>query len=216
MTAPNNARERGILFSAPMVLTLLADTKTQTRRAVKPQPSPHSGRSGIEVWHRRPRPGLLLHPVTSEMAQYCPYGQPGDRLWVRETWRASLAYDLSPPRDIPLDSPILYEAGDGTLPSANAGRKRPGMFMPRWATRILLDVTEVRVERLQEISEADARAEGVGGLDAHARSNPVDAYQALWNQINGDGAWDVNPWVWVVAFKRTTNAGDWDVSKAVR
>jgi hypothetical protein len=136
MTAPNNARERGILFSAPMVLTLLADKKTQTRRAVKPQPSPHSGRSGIEVWHRRPRPGLLLHPVTSEMAQYCPYGQPGDRLWVRETWRASLAYDLSPPRDIPLDSPILYEAGDGTLPSANAGRKRPGMFMPRWATRI--------------------------------------------------------------------------------
>jgi hypothetical protein len=185
-------RERPILFSAPMVRALLAGTKTQTRRIAQPKRS--------------------IEPMTDE----CPYGQPGgDRLWVRESWRADAAYDAMPPRDIPAGSQVWYEADTG-LPGLRGlvrqGKLRPGMFMPRWASRITLEVTEVRVERLQDISEADALAEGIvpgyggfglpDGSHFHA-ADPRESYFSLWEAINGRASVEANPWVWAVSFRRT-------------
>lgn len=134
----------------------------------------------------------------------CPYGQPGDRLWVREAWA----------RDDE-DGQLMYRADVGRDLCADAWR--PSIHMPRWASRITLEVTAVRVERLQDISEADAQAEGVipkwepgcsgrlmdafGGFSFRPAAS---AYAELWEQINGPGAWDANPWVWVVEFKRVT------------
>lgn len=197
-------RERGILFSAPMVRALLAGTKTQTRRIVKPPIG------GIN-WGKR-----------------CPYGQPGDRLWVREKWApvTATAYRMSDgvqqtvnPNDE--DTAAIYAAG---WDRSGPGRWRPSIHMPRWASRITLEVTGVRVERLQEISPADACAEGAAEIldrphadplrsaaydkfgvtlnDGERYAGSVAAYAALWESINGPGSWDANPWVWVVEFKR--------------
>lgn len=150
----------------------------------------------------------------------CPYGQPGDRLWVREAWRASLAYELTPPRDIPPGKPIAYQAdGAGRLPHFNAGKLRPGIHMPRWAGRITMEVTGVRMERLQDISEVDAISEGVrqmrdGSECWVGREGPRglvtpwptarDAFRDLWQSINGPDSWTANPWVWAIEFKRIT------------
>jgi hypothetical protein len=125
----------------------------------------------------------------------CPYGLPGDRLWVRETWGPRITNGEPDPRqqyvkyraddvdDSPCDENDWHEWED---------RWRPSIHMPRWASRITLEVTGVRIERLQDISEADARAEGV-----------VDtlAFEELWDSINGSGAWDANPWCWCISFK---------------
>ncbi len=199
-------KERPILFSAPMVRALLAGTKTQTRRPVKTQAcilgEEFPGPRGADGFSR----AYLMHRECDRkaMLDLSPYGQPGDRLWVREAWRAALAYELTPPRDIPPGTPIAYQAdGAGTLPHINVGKLRPGMFMPRWASRITLEITEVRVERLQDISEADAAAEGVTTDPA---CPAYDAYAALWDEINGAGAWEANPWVWAVSFKRIQEA----------
>ncbi|MBQ1763076.1 MAG: hypothetical protein IIZ92_09290 [Aquincola sp.] len=218
-------REGPILFSAPMVRALLAGTKSQTRRIVKPQPT-HFNPAGTP---RRVNPD----GGPSAMVR-CPYGQPGDRLWVRETWRASPQYDWAAPREVPKGSPVYYEATADDDFEANADNFdfhpsvlcRPSVFMPRWASRITLEVTGVRVERLQDISEADAIAEGIErgadfpgwyrgplpgdseGLAEAGRAFKVPtafprlAYRALWESINGPGSWDADPWVWVVAFKR--------------
>jgi len=187
--------ERPILFSAPMVRAILAGTKTQTRRVVKP---------AHKAW--------MDQPVTHQLGEWdkrpLPYGKPGDRLWVRETWQAVSGNDrarhiMTHPR--PDRGWLEYAA----TPRADepAYKWRPSIHMPRWASRIMLEVTGVRVERLQDISEADAMAEGVTagkytGLDrAYAR-----AYSDLWEQINGPGSWDANPWVWVIEFKRFSPA----------
>lgn len=142
----------------------------------------------------------------------------GDRLWVREAWRTNAMWDHLSPRQLAEESEqygrvsVLFEAG-GALPGSvavkDAGRIRPSMHMPRWASRLTLLVTDVRVERLQDISEADAIAEGVpdfSQIDAsHAEASarldwPRRQYAALWNSINGPGAWDENPWVVAVSF----------------
>lgn len=156
-----------------------------------------------------------------------PYGAPGDRLWVREAWRVGKPHDQKPPRDIlpPLVArghgvTVLYEAGgwrsvgpegrdepvypdDAPVPEW-AGKLRPGMFMPRAFSRITLEVTDVRVERLQDCTESDAEAEGVFPMfpDDVRGASHVFAYSRLWDEINGARAWAVNPWVWVVEFKR--------------
>lgn len=202
-------KERPILFSGPMVRALLAGTKTQTRRVVKPQPT-HFNPAGV------PR---LAKPVGSSKVIQCPYGQHGDRLWVRETWqtfeRGYNVYKAIPTRR-PSDSCVLYAADDvdGDL------GWRPSIHMPRWASRITLEITSVRVERLQDISEADAIAEGIerkedgigwkrGPISGDVPNTatrtgfPGLAYQSLWEQINGPGSWDANPWVWVIEFRRT-------------
>ncbi len=203
--------ERPILFSAPMIRALLAGTKTQTRRALRVQPP--AGTFQVSTWHHPdPRPHFfawqeLPHEtamIADDYAYPCPYGAPGDRLWVREAFNDDRAE-------------IVYRA-DGGLPGewCDAGsRWRPSIHMPRTASRITLEITGVRVERLQDISEADAAAEGLTTLsegadqtwavDADPRSEHQTAretYHWLWDAINGDGSWEANPWVWVVVFKR--------------
>jgi hypothetical protein len=199
-------KERPILFSAPMVRAILAGTKTQTRRVVKPDGKYRLG---------------MVCPADGGPSR-CPYGAPGDRLWVRETFQPLLADGFD-------HDECDWKTGRGYRCSyvATAGRIevidrddnitdrcKPGIHMPRWASRITLEVTGVRVERLQDISEADARAEGVsfvadgcarfgvGGAPDSWCDCPVTAYCALWESINGKDSWAANPWVWVVEFKR--------------
>jgi hypothetical protein len=210
-------KERPILFSAPMVRALLDGSKTQTRRAFSTRMidlmyvAAHAGEVSYFVDNDELAPN-----DHSYVADFCPYGQPGDRLWVRETWA-----DLAELSDGNYARQAIYRAddielyGDEDEPvnvTAPDMRWRPSIFMPRWASRILLEIVSVRVERLQDISEADARAEGVTIEDRHMAGYcageflppAIRAYRDLWDQINGAGSWDANPWVWVVEFKRVT------------
>jgi hypothetical protein len=194
-------KERPILFSAPMIRAILAGTKTQTRRVVKPQPEhPHfGGRAPLMLALDDEGIELYLHSRVLAQAIRCPYGKVGDRLWVRETF-------------LDLGAIYLYRAEahaeDERALVARGQPWRPAIHMPRAASRITLEVTEVRVERLQHISEADAIAEGVNvHPDHHGKPqtslySPVQAYRDLWEQINGLGSWEANPWVWSVHFKR--------------
>ena len=205
-------KERPILFSAPMVRAILAGTKTQTRRVVNlPADAKHvcywappSGRSesgyadpGVNYWTPDP-----AGETDSNHLNPCPYGQPGDRLWVRETWRIT----GDSPEDM-LDmfdrDDVQYRADDD---QSYIDKYRPSIHMPRWASRILLEVIAVRVERLQDISEADAVAEGVdfaGHTDEIMHDySPDERFSMLWESINGAGSWNENPWVWVVEFRR--------------
>lgn len=196
-----------------MVRALLAGTKTQTRRVIKPQPT-HFNPAGVP---RRVRPeGGSSHVIR------CPYGQPGDRLWVRE------AHSIGPGPGVPLQPaesagalrwPHVTYSADGAIERRDMrwkgafGVGRPSIHMPRWASRITLEITDVRVERLQDISEADARAEGVdydpgeGGTfwvpgAGCTSDSAVDAYRKLFESINGPGPWDANPLVWAIHFRR--------------
>lgn len=181
-----------------MVRALLNGTKTQTRRVVK----------RFEVRAGMPEPEM------QSLLRCCPYGAPGDRLWVRETF-AKIDGQTQP--WIETDYRATYTHGDRLGDSLGIKKRwTPAIHMPRAASRITLDVTGVRVERLQDISEADARAEGIvehqtlrpgtracnvdGGI-MHA-CGPVLVYRDLWNSINGPGAWDANPFVWCVSFRR--------------
>lgn len=231
-------KARPMPMSAPMVRAILAGTKTQTRRVVKPQFVADA--MPVEMPATDPAGGWVVpgHSGTwwceaaanPDDARRCPYGQPGDRLWVREAFRFPQSLDHLSPIEIGEKAlavgypkpwcPIQFEA-DGlrrtpqewrdfvTPPQANeAGRLRAGMHMPRWASRITLEVTGVRVERVQDISVADAIAEGVNiHPDHHSKPpesiySPVQAYRDLWESINGPESWEANPWVWVVEFKR--------------
>lgn len=221
-------KERPILFSAPMIRAILAGTKTQTRRVAK---LPHNNPLGVwePFWfggencydrHGQEVPGrwTLGHSRTGDIIG-CPIAQAGDRLWVREAWRACRGLDNTPPRDIDPGSDIEFEATKQSYAEIGlVGKLRPSMFMPRWASRITLEVTGVKVERLQEISEADAIAEGIqqwplgfrvalSGAPKHeSRSfdTAIGAFRFLWDSINGPGAWDLNPWVWAISFKKVT------------
>lgn len=201
--------DRPILFSAPMVRALLAGTKTQTRRLLKPQPGPDGVYSDIRSAKR------ALRIVK------------GDWLWVREAWRTSIAADTKKPSALEVPGggfgwPVWYGAdggavtwrgsNDGGEGFVTPGKIRPSMFMPRWASRLTLTVTEVRGQRLRVISEEDAIAEGVTllpsgryhcGFDEDGEitcKSPVTAYANLWNSIKGDGAWMSNPWVVAYSF----------------
>ncbi len=182
-------KERPILFSAPMVLALLAGTKTQTRRLIKPQPMVRP--IGWGTFDDNPRMRTLS----------CPYGQPGDRLWVREAWAVPFQFNDRAPFDLPggVTQKMYFRADGDPSHAGNAGKWRPSIHMPRWASRISLEVTNVRVERLQDISESDAVAEGVNHVSYRTA---VEAYSDLWESINGDGSLALNPWVWVVEFRR--------------
>ncbi len=192
-------KERPILFSAPMVRAILAGTKTQTRRVVGGlHPDCHSVRPfGIDFKFYDPFGRLT-------QATRCPYGQPGDRLWVREAWAVPHRYDHLGPSNIPVLGVRTHYAA---TEERGGLRWRPSIHMCRWASRITLEVTGVRVERLQDISEADAAAEGI----PHSEVSPPDmdtfAFRHLWESINGPGSWDANPWVWVVEFKRAQPEG---------
>jgi len=200
-------KERPILFSAPMVREILAGTKTQTRRVWKlPRGcSWYAGHGGEAAGMVQDDDGPAWWHVSE---QRCPYGQPGDRLWVREAWRALRRFDSMPPLDIEWRSMVAYEADTPTgdyrqAPHGRMGKLRPPIHMPRWASRITLEVTGVRVERLQDISSEDSLAEGIYPTSTGLYpGSPRAAYRNLWEEINGPGSWDTNPWVWVVEFRR--------------
>lgn len=178
------ARERPILFSAPMVRALLDGTKTQTRRA----------------WPTQPPPGVPIGWVPGETSAG-RYGKRGDRLWVRETWAAPHQYDGHQPAHIPALTRWHYAATE----ERGGLRWRPSIHMPRVASRMTLQITDVRVERLQAISRGDAMAEGCPFANMAAGPDPRAWYADLWDAINGAGAWDSNPWLWVVEFHRCPN-----------
>lgn len=154
-----------ILFSAPLVKALLAGTKTQTRRAVKPQP--HEGRVAFtrskqwpDQWFLHSIGGSPTQDFISEFR--CPYGTSGDQLWVRESWRSGVEWDDAKPSEIdPLVCSDVQYVADVPTKSEAWGKGRPSIFMPRWASRITLEVTDVRVERLQDITHDDCVAEGM-------------------------------------------------------
>ena len=181
--------DRPIIFSAPMVQALLDGRKTQTRRILK---------------------------CDNCGAPIMPWVE-GDRLWVREAWRTSPVYDDLKPSDMNGDESIRYEAdarwqswGWGSIGCIEGGRLRSPIHMPRWASRLTLIVTDVRVQRLHEISEADAVAEGIN-VDGDGRAWGVfarDLFEDLWNSLHGPDAWDQNPWVAAVSFKVVKGGGD--------
>ena len=199
-------KERPIIFSDEMVRAILAGEKTQTRRVMKPQP---------------------VNLVDAIQWEKCPQGIPGDRLWVRETWAAPGYLDHRKPSDIEDWNPILYRA-DGFIArqfavdknwlSSMFGRWRPSIFMPRWASRINLEIVNVRVERLQDISEEDAKAEGVSAVMRDSGGclpwgewveipSYYDGFVETWDRINAKRScgWDTNPWVWVIEFQVKEN-----------
>jgi len=185
-------KETPIIFSANMVRAILNGTKTMTRRIIKPQPSSNS-----KIFVR----ALTNRLWWQEFDGYyedapprmfkCPYGQVGDRLWVRESYCINA-----------LTEKPMYKADFiGTEWVLPAGGWRPSIFMPRWASRITLEITEVRVERLQEISREDVLAEGVSWQDY--KQSYDWAFKKLWDSLNAKRGygWDANPWVWVIGFK---------------
>jgi hypothetical protein len=216
-------KARPILMSGPMVRALLEGRKTQTRRIVKPQPAIDGGWEGPPEWAlfwMENADGLS----PEELARLCPYGQPGDLLWVREAIVQSYPSTMGQSGEYTSHWGMgaKYTA-DGAAPGCdsvgNHFRSRPSIHMPRWASRLTLELTEVRVERLQHISEADAIAEGIepvftgsgercGWMNYEHKGdgvgycmNPVDSYASLWRHINGPDSWQANPWVWCIAFR---------------
>lgn len=207
-------KERPIIFSAPMVRALLDGTKTQTRRVAPIRELKILQHPGdMLTWSvsfLKPVKGVLsshsggklsdLQARSIIASRFNPYGQPGDRLWVRE----SFTDEAGGTRPYPGDH--IYYKADTHQPLCE--RWSPSIHMPRWASRITLEITGVRVERLKDISEADAIAEGVelggpiGHLPTYLAAPYAYQYAQLWESINGPGSWDENPWVWVLEFNR--------------
>lgn len=203
-----SAKERPILFSAPMIRAILAGAKTQTRRVI----TSHKKAAPYFVIYAD-RDGGNHRPVYSDDGErgcytdaqgydveeqiQCPYGAPGDRLWCRETWArdeedGAMMYRADLGHEINADA---WE--QGRIEGSPRCRWHPSIHMPRWASRITLEVTGVRVERLQDISVDDCWAEGVT-LDVAVPAKTQ--YARLWGSINGPGSWDANPFVWVITF----------------
>jgi len=187
-------KERPILFSASMVRAILEGRKTQTRRIVKPQPdcdlTSIGGFPGQHPTVLAVRNGMYKIP--------CKQGKVGDCLWVREMWRVASNWDSHAPRSLPGCLDVRYLADEDPDLS---GRNRPSIYMPRWASRITLKVTEIRVERVQDITRGVCMEEGCPFANM-TTNDPVGWYSDLWDSINGPGSWEVNPWVWVISFKR--------------
>ena len=210
-------KERPILFSAPMVRAILEGRKTVTRRVCKHQPSANahttcaSGNPMGAWWE------------TGKDIIRCPYGKPGDQLWVRETFidLRGTGVEHRPDPDGPLQR-YAYAADCRPGSHSDEARKdfglkyKPSIHMPRAACRILLEITDVRVERLQDISEEQAKAEGarlytdhaelgdwwhVDGIETYS-ADPRKSFELLWSSVGGE--WEANPWVWVVELKRVT------------
>ena len=197
------AKERPIIFNAEMVRAIMAGTKTQTRRVIKPQPeADHIGSFGGVG---EPFAYAFEH---EEKWRYCPYGGTKEKLWVRETWAVAECFDSIKPSKLNLTARnVEYRAEPkktGYLGLVR-GKWRPSIFMPRWSSRITLEIADVRVERLQDITEEDAKAEGVkhgSSAMGHVFTHK-EHFRGLWNGINGKKhPWESNPWVWVVEFKK--------------
>ncbi len=210
-------KERGMIFNSDMVRAILDGRKTQTRRIVKGTDGAVkfckewdiNGEEIFVVLGEKDHTGM--NPVFGAIS--CPFGAVGDRIWVRETWAeaGACAPDLKLYRaNYPEHVPSIYE----NVPPAEEIRWTPSIHMPRWASRILLEITDVRVEQLNAISEEDARAEGIidgGCLNcgepepcgcANPEPDATDAFAYLWQSIYGQENWNANPWIWVIEFKR--------------
>lgn len=233
-------KARPILMSAPMVLATLREIaapgtgKTQTRRIMKPQPIGNGfiARGELLTLNDFLPPDAMLLSVGKGRSRYttssyegwesaCPYGQPGDLLWVRETWSGIHTFCNTPPSErrsfVGDGHPYLREDvwywADGSTDYGDWEKPRPAIHMPRWASRLTLRITDVRVERLQEISEADALAEGIhkpfGSQFWHADTrgsslpgeSPAWAFRNLWESIKGADSWEANPYVWAITFE---------------
>lgn len=229
-------KERPILFSGPMVCAINDGRKTQTRRVVKPQPWHDPLHRSVDAPARHGDDWTWWAGTYTQSIYHstpCPYGKPGDRLWVRETCRAHELTDAEAENDtygvierLGLETPpygldgVVYTADNAfreirnTIAAGEAwavlhgyGKKRgatvPAIHMPRWASRITLEITGVRVERLQDISDDNIVEEGVElkGLYLTTALRRCE-WRRLWESINGPDSWQANPWVWVVEFKR--------------
>ena len=192
-------KERPILFSTEMVKAILAGAKTQTRRVIKPWP--HIER-GVMRWDKGKEVSINMDDHADLAVPYCPYGQVGDRLWVREAWRHSMHYDGK-------DCPVYKADNMGMCgrPSLvlreEAVNWKPSIFMPKKYSRITLEVTRVRVERVQEVSFQGRIAEGIKFNFPYIQETKGN-FQRLWDSINAKRGygWESNPWVWVISFKR--------------
>lgn len=217
-------KERGMIFNGEMVRAILDGRKTQTRRIMAPQPADDIERCIFPNPEAIGWKSSLRHKHGSTTAHFCHYGKPGDCIWVRETFQGPLFdYDLmdSYCKDpTPFEKPefCVYKADGVPAPEFYDADDelhccwRPSIHMPRWASRILLEITNVRVERLNAISEEDAQAEGMeltGWRPTYSDPDsggevltPYDNFAQLWESIYGEESWKANPWVWVIEFKR--------------
>ncbi|HDG7397817.1 TPA: hypothetical protein PCI22_004103 [Klebsiella pneumoniae] len=234
-------REKGLIFNSEMVRAILDGRKTQTRRIMKVQPKPSKSRPG-DFWFSSKKLESMVHvsdlaPGNSPIADYhlfihehcCPFGAVGDRIWVRKTFQGPLVHEelfeeySAYPEKFETPEYCEYAADGGVRPeycdledNLRHGW-RPSIHMPRWASRILLEITNVRVERLNVISEEDAEAEGIDmealydSQDCYdciadhnmtGRPTVTGAFKYLWESIYGEEGWKSNPWVWVIEFKR--------------
>lgn len=205
--------ERPILFSAAMVKAILEGRKTQTRRVIKPQPSADARPMPSSSEGRQSDYWSVFTGVDDVAGLKCPYGGAGDQLWVRETWRCRGGREYEYQRE---QKAIVYRATAELIDAVTDHHWRPSIFMPRWASRLTLEVVKIRAERLLQISEADARAEGCpftwDGKTYDPPPPSVDRWQGygrasfflLWDKLNAQRGFGVeaNPWVWVVEFKR--------------
>lgn len=207
-------KERPIIFSALMVRAILEGRKTQTRRVVKPV-------RGFER-HNICKPNMAADPwavwwhgdVTDRVGclQECPFGKPGDTLWVRENWWKIPEPSLKQLRDGADTWPkVAYNADENDITREQnremGWRLKPSIHMPRLASRITLEIKDVRVERLIDISESDAQSEGAPDTFSREKCpgfiddmRYTATFSSLWDAIHGDGAWSLNPWVWVIKF----------------
>ncbi|TKV06468.1 hypothetical protein FDX19_21110 [Citrobacter sp. wls619] len=214
-------KERGMIFNGEMVRAILDGRKTQTRRIMKIQPEPSKSRSG-DFWFPSKKLESMVHisdlvPGNSPIADChlffqehcCPFGAAGDRIWVRETWAeaGAGAPELQLYRaNYPAHVPSHYE----NVPPAEEIRWTPSIHMPRWASRILLEITDVRVEKLASVSDEDAGEEGYPA-DPSPYGGRTDKwlwFRQLWDGIYPEQSFKHNPWVWVIEFKVVPNVQD--------
>ena len=215
---------KSIAFNAPMIQALLDGRKTQTRRVVRPQPegdemrfstticSSNKNHAGKHRWVIMPNEYTIDSKISSPFFS-CPYGKPGGLLWVKEPWQAWTEFNERKASQIPSRSDVNYIANENIWDA----RRRDARHMPHWASRITLETTRIRVERLQDISEEDAIAEGCrpywnkenpiylvcpngSKLETHPLGGPQEDFQRVWASIYGPEAWDANLWVWVISF----------------
>ncbi|HDS8574814.1 TPA: hypothetical protein QH731_000013 [Klebsiella variicola] len=206
--------ERGMIFNGEMVRAILDGRKTQTRRIMAPQPADDIERCIFPNPEAIGWKSSLRHKHGSTTAHFCHYGEPGDRIWVRETFQGPLFdYDLM---DIYCKDPTPFEKPEFCVYKADGVPApefydaddelhccwRPSIHMPRWASRILLEITNVRVERLKSISDSDAIREGCSTANMKSGDCVADVFARLWQSIYGQESWNANPWVWVISFER--------------
>lgn len=183
--------EKPIIFSAPMVRAILDGRKSMTRRIVKPQPEYRESKSLLGHYATWAKGWNIDDPIgLKAFVDGCPYGGPGYRLWVKETFMGTkdcLSYRATDPRQV-------IEFG--------FDKWKPSIFMPRWASRITIEIVSVRVERVQEISRGDAMEEGCPFPNMAKGPDPRQWFEDLWESIHGPGSWERNDWCWVIEFRR--------------